>query len=93
MAGYTTTDELTAEQRDILSHALGGAYPWKIKRGHGFRNYYCAEVGGKDHRDCDALVAKGFMRAGGRINNGGDQYFYVTEAGAAAVGLKLPKPE
>ena len=85
-----TTDTLTQEQRDILSHALGGDYPRKIKRGRGFRNYYASEL---NDRDCLDLVDRGYLSVGRTFNDGECRYWYVTEAGAAAVGLKLPKAD
>ena len=37
------------------------------------------------------LVKRGLMKTGHAINDGTMRYYYVTEAGAAAVGSTLPE--
>lgn len=81
---------LTDDERSILLHSLGVEYPRGKRKPKPYRNYYCAEI--HDAR-LPALVQKGLMQAGRVINDGRDQYFHVTEAGAAAVGHQLPKDD
>ena len=78
---------LAPEHRHILEHSLGLGYLQKKP----YRNYFCAGPGGADRASCEALVALGLMETGHAINGGRDRYFFVTEAGAAAVGHALPK--
>lgn len=81
--------KLTDKHRQIVEHSLG------LDRGRGtkkpYRNYFCAGPGGPDRAACEDLAARGLMSAGHTINDGRDRYFFVTEAGAAAVGHELPK--
>lgn len=68
----------TRQQLEILWHSLG-----LDCHGHGreYRNYYCLPVDQYRGSDIKALVDAGFMIAGNKINQGSDQYFYVTDEG------------
>lgn len=79
---------ITPKQREIIEHSLGVSYPRGKNKPKPYRNYYCTTPG---HPELEAIVAIGAMRPAGKINNGANQYYVVTEAGAAAVGHKLPK--
>ncbi len=78
--------QLTKEQRDYLTHMLGAERHVATSR-WGYRNYYCAGVGGQDERDLMALVDLGLVRRGHVINGGESVYFFATEQGMDAVGL------
>ena len=74
----------------ILQHSLGLD---QYGRGTFYRNHFVTGEGSKDHADCMALVASGFMtvRAGNALSGGGD-VFRVTDAGKAAVVYHSPSP-
>jgi len=74
----------------ILRHALGVG---ESGRERSYRNHFVTGEGGADHRNCMALVERGFMvqRAGNAIT-GGDDLFTVTDAGRAAVHEHAPPP-
>ena len=78
---------MTKEQRDIILHSLGWDYPDQCKNGS-FRNGYCTRLADPE---LEAMVNMGWMAHGPVINDGRDCYYFVTEAGAAAVGKQLPK--
>lgn len=80
----TTTPELTADQKDIIRYSLGLNYTKKA-----YLNHYCAEV--SNAVELERLVELGMVTRGGTINRGNYRYYFVTEAGASAVGSKLPK--
>lgn len=85
----TTTTEPTQDQRDVIMHSLG--LPNRDRRKTiPYRNYYCTSVGDPK---LEAIVAAGWMRKGCTLNEGRDRYYIVTEAGAKAVGARLPKAE
>lgn len=77
---------MTDEQLQVLRHSLG-----LDQNGHGnqYRNYYCDRTGGSPV--IVGLCKLGLMVSGNKINDGRDQYFYVTEAGRLAA-LKDVKP-
>lgn len=81
---------MSPEQLHILQHALGVD---KYGQGKAYRDYYCV---GLDNAaplaDLRALVAQGWMREGHTINEGRDQYFYVTQLGLSAMKAHSPKP-
>lgn len=79
--------ELTKKQRDYLTHMLG-AESHISKRYWGYRNYYCAEVGGKEESDWNEMAMVGLVRRGFTINEGASVYFFATAAGMDAIGLK-----
>jgi hypothetical protein len=85
----TTTAEVmtTKSEREIIRHSLFGSSGAKKP----FRNYFCASVGGEYDAAITRLVGLGLMSRGRTINQGRDYYAYVTEAGAAEIGAKLPK--
>lgn len=78
--------ELTKQDRHVLIHTLTGSNT----DGNVYRNYFAAGPGHHDGPSLDRLCAGGLMRRGRKFNDGQDQYFHCTEAGADAVGLELP---
>jgi hypothetical protein len=72
--------------KGYLTHMLG-AEPHIRQSQWGYRNYYCAEVGGKDEQDLIKLAEIGLVRRGFAINEGEDVYFFATEKGMDAIGL------
>jgi hypothetical protein len=76
--------ELTEEDADDIKHSLMGG-----QRKHVYRNHYAACF--VDFPRFDALVERGLMRKGVSLTYG--RVYHVTEAGAAAVGLHLPRDE
>jgi hypothetical protein len=81
-----------AKQLHILQHSIGADEYGRIVRGGG-RNHFVTGEGSDDYPHCMALVAAGLMtrRAGSAIS-GGDDIFFVTEAGKAHVTDHSPKP-
>lgn len=74
----------------ILQHSLGLD---QYGRGTFYRNHFVTGEGSKDHADCMALVEIGYM--GVRKSHplaGGDDGFWVTEAGKRAVREHSPSP-
>ena len=84
----TIDPSLTPVQQNVIEHSLGLGEGVKKKP---YRTHYCTSVDSDAYNTCQSLVALGFMSSGKYINEGKAQYFYVTEAGASAVGTKLPK--
>lgn len=79
---------LTAEQIEIMRHALGLNYSPRQQR-----NYFCASLSdGETIPKLRHLCELGFMRAAGHINEERDQYFVVTEEGIEAVRHATPRP-
>lgn len=72
----------------ILQHSLGVD---KHGQGAQYRNHFVTGEGSTDYPDCEALVAAGLMtkQRGGRLT-GGDDAFFVTEAGKAYVSEHSP---
>ena len=67
-----------------LRHALG-ASTQRPKSGWGFRNYYCAALGGANDAAMRRMVVAGFMAAG---HEGDKQaYFHATKDGCKLAGL------
>ena len=82
----TNTIELTQSQREALIHMLGmGKHIHVASRG--YRNQYCASVGGEDEKQLTAMAELGLVRRGGTINEGTSVYFFATEAGMDAIGM------
>lgn len=77
---------MTKEQREYLVHMLGMGSHVK-KRNRGYRNMYCASVGGKEEADLIAMAKAGFVRRGFTINEGTSVYYFATEAGMDAIGM------
>ena len=69
---------MTPEQLEILLHA--------INHGEGDRRYISAVIGSALARECNALVAAGFMTGPYRQDKiyPGLGFYYVTEAGQSA---------
>lgn len=81
---------MDANQLHILQHSLGLD---EYGRGTFYRNHFVTGEGSSDHADCVALVEAGYM--GIRKNHplaGGDDAFWVTEAGKRAVLDHSPAP-
>lgn len=81
---------MDSKQLHILQHALGLD---EYGRGTMYRSHFVTGEGGEDHADCMALVASGYM--GVRKNHplaGGDDAFWVTEAGKRAAVENSPAP-
>lgn len=81
---------MNEKQLHILQHSLGLD---QYGRGTFYRNHFVTGEGSKDHADCMALVAAGFMtvRSGNELSGGSD-VFRVTDAGKAAVAEHSPSP-
>ncbi|WP_037437843.1 hypothetical protein [Sinorhizobium fredii] len=81
---------MDAKQLRILQHSLGLD---QYGRGTFYRNHFVTGEGSKDHADCMALVAVGFMtvRSGSALS-GGDDIFHVTDSGRTAVVANSPEP-
>ncbi len=77
--------ELTQEQRDIIKHSLGIDGVQRSKKAYRNR-YYDQSMSPK----MVALCELGAMERGD-TGTGGMSYFHVTEAGAKAIGAKLPE--
>lgn len=73
----------------ILRHSLGLKADGS---GQPYRNHFVTGPGSDDYDACMALVDAGHMtRRAGNALSGGDDIFYVTDAGrAAAIGEKMP---
>lgn len=86
-----TTEEiergLTLDDLATVQHALG-IDEYRPKQQWGFRNYYCAAP---DDKQMERLIHLNLLTAGRKINEGQDQYFYVTQAGARFAGLPKEK--
>lgn len=81
---------MTPEQLHILQHSLGadkyGCNQDGIRGGKFYRDYYCAGLDNDDViGDILYLVSQGWMRAGHKLNEGRDQYFFVTQLGITAM--------
>lgn len=87
VSNKTMIEAVTDDERSIIEHSLGIEHK-KGRQRKPYRNYYCASAG--DAR-LESLADRGSMKRGRKINEGTDQYYLVTESGAAAVGSKLPK--
>ena len=83
----TMPANLTKAQEHILLHSLGLTYGTKM-----YRNHFVTGEGSVDHPDCMALVEMGMMRrqAGNQLT-GGDDAFFVTDAGKQAALDAMPK--
>jgi len=83
---------MTTSERmiEILRHSLGLDMHG---RGRMYRSYYCLPIDFEStDRSCiREMVAAGLMKEGNTLNEGKDQYFYVTDAGRAAA-VKDVKP-
>ena len=71
---------------DILRHMLGASRE-RRKRDHGFRNYFCALVGGEDYTTLQEMEQAGLVKSGLSINGGKMQHFHATIEGCEAIGL------
>lgn len=81
---------MTPEQLHILQHSLGVD---QFGQGNCYRDYYCVGLdNAATMASINDLVARGWMRAGSKINDGRDQYFIVTQLGLSAMKGHSPKP-
>lgn len=81
-----TEEKVNAKHAELLTHMLG-AGPHIARKMHGYRNYFCAGIGGGDYQALVEMGAAGLVKAGGTINDGTMQYFYATVEGCKAIGL------
>lgn len=77
---------ITLEQVELLTHMLGAGFHIR-KRQHGYRNHFCAAIGGAHYVAMIEMEAAGLVTAGHKINDGGDQYFHATREGCRVAGL------
>ena len=77
-------DQLTRREREILEHSLKGGSD------RVFRNYFAADMATLDGLTCASLHRQGLMVRRPSADKDGLVYFHVTQAGAEAVGLRLP---
>lgn len=81
---------MDTKQLHILQHSLGLD---EYGRGTFYRNHFVTGEGSKDHADCMALVAAGFMTVrNGNELSGGDDVFRVTDDGKRAAVESSPAP-
>ena len=73
-------DLIKDKQVQIIEH-MTGCTRWKNKSSHGFRNYFCAEVGSEDYNSLIDMVDLGLVVSGYKINEDKDQYFHATLKG------------
>jgi hypothetical protein len=73
---------MTPAQRKIIHNALGLLYSKTP-----YRNHFCASISNPVPEEC---VAAGWMERGG-LEGTERRWYYVTEAGAKALGHELPK--
>jgi hypothetical protein len=81
---------MDADQLHILQHSLGLD---EYGRGTFYRNHFVTGEASRDHANCKSLVEAGYM--GVRKSHplaGGDDAFWVTEAGRRAVQEHSPSP-
>lgn len=71
---------MTARQRSLVRHAIGGTSP----REELHRNNFCAEVGSDDYKEWLILVDLGYAVLGAVVNDNRSVYFHVTPAGRVA---------
>lgn len=79
----------------ILQHAIGrDEYGQPRSAGNPeFRNHFVTGEGSTDYPTCMALVGQGLMtRRAGNAITGGDDCFFVTDAGREYVREHSPKP-
>jgi hypothetical protein len=79
--------DLTSAERENIEHSLGlRAHEPKRKKSH--RNHFVTGEGSTDWPVMMALVEKGFAkRRRGTPMSGGDDVFFITDAGIDAAGL------
>ncbi len=74
----------------ILQHSLGVD---QYGRGNQYRYHFCTGPGSTDHPTCLDLTKRGLMtRVIAPKHFGGDDMFYVTDAGRAYVAERSPAP-
>ena len=90
---------MNPEQLHILQHSLGADKYGQADDGNRaqfYRDYYCVGLHeSATLANINDMVARGWMRAGYKINEGRDQYFHVTQLGISAMrghSPKAPKP-
>lgn len=78
---------MTPAQLEIMQHTLGLNY-----KPVPYRNYYCVSlVDSPTLLTIRDLVAAELMAEGRKLNEGRDQYFYVTDKGKVATLAATPK--
>ena len=79
-----------SDQLHILQHSLGVD---QHGRGQQYRNHFVTGEGSIDYPHCMALVEAGLMtQRKGNALSGGDDVFFVTDAGKAYVAEHSPPP-
>lgn len=79
-----------SDQLHILQHSLGVD---QHGRGEQYHNHFVTGEGSTDYPHCMALVEAGLMtRRAGNALSGGDDVFFVTDAGKAYVAENSPPP-
>ena len=86
MTENATDVPVTDRHRKLLTHMLGVGSHIK-KNQHGYRNYFCAGIGGDDFAAMKDMESLGLVVAGHIINDGRDQYFFATLKGCESIGL------
>lgn len=79
-------DLIKDKQIQIIEH-MTGCTRWKKKSSHGFRNYFCAEIGSEDYDSLVEMTSSGLVVAGHKINENKDQYFHATLKGCEYASL------
>ena len=69
-----------------LRHMLGVG-DHIAKRSWGYRNRFCAAVGGDDQKKLQAMQRAGLVVSGARINEGRNVFYWATKFGCEAIGL------
>ena len=77
--------QLNDTERHILIHTLTGSR----HDGEVYRNFYAASAGHDNSPALHGLVEKGLMVRGKPYEDG--FYYHCTEAGAAAIKVRLPE--
>ena len=70
----------------LIIHMTGsGEHVRRASRG--YRNHFCAAVGGDDFAKLALMAGFGLVVAGQKINGGSCQYFHATKAGCEMAGI------
>lgn len=83
---------LSPAELDVIMHALAAGRAERTgRKPKAYRNYFCASRGHADWRVIQGLVGRGLMADNGKVPLAPYTNFAVTEAGAQAAGMELPK--
>ena len=78
--------EYPIEWLNILRHMLGASDSTPPKR-YGYRNHFCATIGGEAHITMLAMLDADLVLRGRKINDSSMEYFHATKLGCEAIGL------